>query len=113
MTMTELEETIALANRILDRPYADPDDDLAMLSRQLLRSVELIHKLKRDLASQFDPMLDLVHANRDVILQKHEEAIRLIRKEAEADGIKRVLDIIHALNLFHPMYAESWEGWPL
>ena len=38
--MTEYEETVQMANRILERPYADPDDDLAMLSRQFLRAVE-------------------------------------------------------------------------
>jgi hypothetical protein len=39
--MNEYEATVALANRILDRPGGtDPDDDLAMLSRQLLRSIE-------------------------------------------------------------------------
>src|ERR1700677_3569927 len=40
--MTEAEETRILANRILDRPNGDPDDDLAMLSRQLLRADEKI-----------------------------------------------------------------------
>ena len=39
---TEADETRTLANRILDRPNADPDDDLAMLSRQLLRADEKI-----------------------------------------------------------------------
>ena len=34
---TELEDTIELANRLLDEPNCDPDDDLRMLSRQLLR----------------------------------------------------------------------------
>jgi hypothetical protein len=38
--MTEYEETIQLANRVLERPSGDPDDDLAMLSRQFLRKVE-------------------------------------------------------------------------
>jgi hypothetical protein len=38
--MTEFEETKLLANKILERPNADPDDDLAMLSRQFLRQVE-------------------------------------------------------------------------
>lgn len=33
----ELARAIVLANRILDRPSGDPDDDLAVLSRQLLR----------------------------------------------------------------------------
>ena len=38
--MTEFEEAGVLANRVLERPNADPDDDLSMLARQLLRSRE-------------------------------------------------------------------------
>lgn len=38
--MTEREEAIALANRVLDRVNADPDDDLAVLARQLLRTAD-------------------------------------------------------------------------
>jgi hypothetical protein len=38
--LSEKGEAIILANKILDRPYADPDDDLAVLSRQLLRALE-------------------------------------------------------------------------
>lgn len=38
--MTEYQETIVLANRILDRPGEDPDSDEAMLARQFLRSTE-------------------------------------------------------------------------
>ena len=45
--MTEFEETILLANKILDRPSADPDDDLAMLSRQFLRALECIASNKK------------------------------------------------------------------
>jgi hypothetical protein len=36
----ERDEAIVLANAILDRPNADPDDDLAVLARQLLRALE-------------------------------------------------------------------------
>ena len=39
--MSEREEAIKLANKVLERPNGDPDDDLAMLSRQLLRATEL------------------------------------------------------------------------
>ena len=35
--MSEAQEAIALANRALDRPNCDPDDDLCVLARQLLR----------------------------------------------------------------------------
>lgn len=40
--MTEREQAIGLATRVLDRPSADPDDDLAVLARQLLRRDEHI-----------------------------------------------------------------------
>lgn len=38
--MSELEDSIILANKVLDRINADPDDDLAVLARQLLRHQE-------------------------------------------------------------------------
>lgn len=38
--MSELDEAVDLANKVLDRPNADPDDDLAILARQFLRALE-------------------------------------------------------------------------
>ncbi len=35
--MTERDEALKLANRVLDRPSGDPDDDMAVLARALLR----------------------------------------------------------------------------
>jgi hypothetical protein len=34
-------QAIAFANRILDRPWGDPDDDYAVLARQFLRTLEI------------------------------------------------------------------------
>lgn len=36
----EFDHAIKLAHKVLDRPSGDPDDDLAVLARQFLRSVE-------------------------------------------------------------------------
>lgn len=44
--MTELDEALTLAHRILDRRGADPDDDLAVLARQLTRQVERLHQTR-------------------------------------------------------------------
>lgn len=44
--MTERDDAIKLANRILDRIHADPDDDRAVLARQFLRSNEIIEKVE-------------------------------------------------------------------
>ena len=52
--MDERVEAIELANRLLDQPYADPDDDLRVLSRQLLRRHEEIKRLCEDLDRQSD-----------------------------------------------------------
>lgn len=38
--MDERAQAIALANQLLDKPNCDPDDDLRMLARQLLRATE-------------------------------------------------------------------------
>ena len=48
-TPTELAVAEAIANRVLDRVSADPDDDMAVLARQLLRQKDRITKLKGDL----------------------------------------------------------------
>jgi hypothetical protein len=43
--MLEKDSVIILANKILDRPSGDPDDDLAVLSRQLLRREERLQRI--------------------------------------------------------------------
>lgn len=74
----------------------------------------------------YDPMADLIAANRDEILRKHQDAIRLIRTAIEpiatCDGAadqrltfnraNYALAVLDALNTFHPMHGESWCGWP-
>jgi hypothetical protein len=123
--MTEKQEAIILANRILERPNADPDDDLAMLARQFLRSRETIETMHRTLAATQDSGMDLVHANRDTILSMYEEAVRRVRKHLESglkddSGMKYGLEaecktalvVLDALSQFHPMHGESWQGWP-
>lgn len=45
----ELTDPVALANRILDRPYEDPDGDIAILARQFLRAREIIDRQKQDI----------------------------------------------------------------
>ncbi len=111
--MSEKADTIKLANKILEDPHADPDDDLAMLSRQFLRALETIeaqHKQLREVDWEGQAQLDLINSNRDEILKKHQEAIRLIRKwRGYQDKVEAIID---ALNLFHPMHEESWQGWP-
>lgn len=46
---TEHESAIRLANKLLDEPYADPDDDLRLLARQFLRAKEMAARIVVDL----------------------------------------------------------------
>ena len=126
--MIERTEALALAERLLDEPNADPDDDLRILSRQLLRRQETVERLQNKLAELQDGTLDMIHANRDTILRIHEEAIARIHKLLEgglavqchqhnAEGVLEgkatiALKVIEAANVFHPMHGESWPGWP-
>ena len=50
----ERDVAIALANRVLDRPGADPDDDLAVLARQFLRALERLGEYKPRLGPEID-----------------------------------------------------------
>jgi hypothetical protein len=117
---------------LLDDPSADPDDDLRILARQLLRRRKVIERLEKRLAEQCDDTLDLVHVNRDTILRIHEEGIQRLAKLMEymtgtleqADVIPPIVikdirergrtarKVIEAINTFHPMHGESWSGWP-
>jgi hypothetical protein len=54
--VTEFEDTVVLANKILDRISADPDDELAMLARQFLRSREMENRLKTLLTRAADAL---------------------------------------------------------
>lgn len=44
----EFDDAVKLAHRVLDRPSGDPDDDLAVLARQFLRSVERLSGMPAD-----------------------------------------------------------------
>lgn len=45
----ELNEALQLAERLLDEPYADPDDDLRTLSRHLVRETQSHERYKQAL----------------------------------------------------------------
>lgn len=110
--MGERTESLKLAERLLNEPNCDPDDDLRVLSRQLIRRAEVIARLEKALQEAQDPHGDLVNANRDVILRFHEDAVRRIRKCLRRGDVPTALLVIERLNQFHPMHGESWKGWP-
>ncbi len=116
--MSERDDAIKLAHRLLDDASADPDDDLRMLARQLLRYREVVEKQEQALKNidwEGRATQDLVHANRDHILQMHEEAMRRVRRALESNKPGRrdlALEVLDALGQFHPMHGESWKGWP-
>jgi hypothetical protein len=63
--MIERDEALALADKLLDEPMADPDDDLRTLARQLVRANErAIHYCQhRDqLAAQNDHLVKILSA---------------------------------------------------
>jgi len=50
--MTELSYAILLADKVLDRVSADPDDDLAVLARQFIRAQEQLANAYRTIDDQ-------------------------------------------------------------
>jgi hypothetical protein len=120
--MSERTDADKLAHRLLDEPFfwvcplADPDDDLRMLSRQLLRRREVIERLEKRLMELSDDTADLINANRDTILRITEEGLRrverLLLRHGGIPDVTKALLVIEAVNMFHPMHGESWCGWP-
>jgi hypothetical protein len=65
--MSEIDEAARIAERVLDRPYADPDDDMAILARQTKRAAELRDELKimAQVATGFQRERDEAISSRD------------------------------------------------
>jgi hypothetical protein len=59
--LPEHEHAIVLANLILERPNGDPDDDLATLSRQLLRTREKLEALWHFASCPYDHCDRCIH----------------------------------------------------
>lgn len=121
--LQEYEDAKLLAQQIIDRTDEDPDSTEMILSRQFLRQVETVNILKKDLEAAHDPTIDLVLCNQSSLLEKHEEAISIIRGHLslgrENDGIRTLIErvtgilmVLDRLAEFHPMHAEDWKGWP-
>ena len=109
--MSERTDADKLAQRLLDEPNADPDDDLRMLSRQLLRRREVINRLETHVLALQDPTIET-----DLLM--HKEAARRLREVldpvlcgAEAQ-VRAAIKILNALNQFDPMHGALWCGWP-
>jgi hypothetical protein len=56
--MNEFSHAVTLANRVLDRVNADPDDDLAVLARQFLRAREANANIVERLKDRIDTRLN-------------------------------------------------------
>jgi hypothetical protein len=78
MSESEFEDTVLLANKILDRISADPDDDLAMLSRQFLRACEELERLRGVVEDLSDHG---VAAERMALLKRQQEEIERLKRE--------------------------------
>lgn len=52
LTEDERAQAARIADRLLDEPNADPDDDVRVLARQFGRSQEEIERLRRELADE-------------------------------------------------------------
>ena len=98
----ERDFSIALANRILDRPSGDPDDDLAVLSRQLLRKTGAliaantrIAELEETITSR-ESMLDRLNASNDNQLRRIDELEQEARDAANRN-VARMGEFEHLL----------------
>ncbi len=67
---TEREKAFRLANEILDRPHDDPDDDLAVLARNLLRTKEKLDAVWHFAACPFDHCEECI-ADEELIKHLH------------------------------------------
>ena len=85
------DRALALAERVLDRVNADPDDDLATLARQLLRTYE---RAETRLAQRLDASHDECCQREASAVQRAEAAeAELAKMRAEREGMVLVPEI--------------------
>lgn len=58
----ERKEAISLANRVLDKPYIDPDGDISLLARMFLREIDWAEHYRQHLARSIDAIDDAILA---------------------------------------------------
>lgn len=86
----EQTESYELANRILDRINGDPDDNLAVLSRQLLRHKERLKRILRELEAQSQHHEHAL-AEKDLVIAGLKEIIQACNKENLSDAVLRAI----------------------
>jgi hypothetical protein len=67
--MTEKQQAFDLANAVLDKPYEDPDSDIAVLARQFLRAREEIDAM-REALERIDVIIETGKVNHAKVAQK-------------------------------------------
>ena len=48
--MTEAQNAVRFANKVLDQPWCDPNDDLRVLARQFLSTLSVLEVTKQELS---------------------------------------------------------------
>lgn len=78
MSLSERDQAIRLANSILERPNADPDDTLAILSRQFLRALRYDSRVPLPIDND-GPAIE----GRDIAVIKSISPMQIINEEKE------------------------------
>lgn len=105
----EIDDPVALANRVLDRPFADPDDDVAILARQFLRAHERLRSLQGECPSGTTSEPGLQQARKP-----GESPALLTSKERLSPDIGRTnerltdKDIVEAFEAISGRYRGDW-----
>ena len=90
--MSERDDAIALANRVLDKPTIDPDGDICMLARQFLREVEQNTRLV--FVGDPHPVKDPVFRGAELVEESMQE--RIARAIQKRSGLSRAMAFVTA-----------------
>jgi len=62
--------------------------------------------------NNYDPYADMISGNQESIIRMYREAIQRIEYCITTGRLDLLLGICDAINKYHPMYEESWKGFP-
>jgi len=77
--VTEREQAVLLANRVLEKPYIDADGDICLLARQFLRAIE--SHFDGDPIAVYSDAVTVAHSRNQVVGEKSDYYVTLEQLE--------------------------------
>jgi len=76
---SDYKNAVIFANQALDRPYADPDDEIATISRQFLRMIERLANQRKAILEEVRSLEARTEVNWDIAKREQIDEYKMVK----------------------------------